>query len=63
MPKPRNHSTPFERMWGTWQKVSTLFTVEGMPNAPTWAGKGGFLRGWPFFPSSDSRRPVSSPQM
>ena len=27
------------------------------------AGKGGFVRGWPRLPSSDSSRPVSSPQM
>ena len=50
-------------MCGTCEKVSTLFTVVGMPNAPYWAGKGGFLRGWPFLPSSDSSSPVSSPQM
>ena len=50
-------------MCGTWLKVSTLFTVLGMPKAPYWAGKGGFLRGCPFLPSRDSRSPVSSPQM
>ena len=62
VPKPRNQSTPLATMWGTWEKVSTLFTVVGMPKAPYWAGKGGFLRGWPFLPSRDSRSPVSSPQ-
>ena len=50
-------------MCGTCEKVSTLFTVVGMPKAPNCAGKGGFLRGWPFLPSSDSSSPVSSPQM
>ncbi len=63
VPKPRNQSAPLPTMCGTWEKVSTLFTVVGMPKAPYSAGKGGFLRGWPFLPSSDSSRPVSSPQM
>ena len=35
----------------------------GQPNAPSTAGNGGLMRGWPRLPSSDSSRPVSSPQM
>jgi hypothetical protein len=33
----------------------------GAPKAPTTAGNGGFTRGWPRRPSSDSSIPVSSP--
>ena len=50
-------------MCGTWQIVSTLFTIVGAPKAPLIAGNGGLSFGQPFFPSSDAIRPVSSPQM
>ena len=43
--------------------VSTLVTVVGHPNTPTFAGKGGFNLGLPCLPSSDSIKAVSSPQM
>ena len=63
VPHWRYQSPPFFTMWGTAERVSTLLTVEGMPKAPTAAGKGGFTRGWPRRPSSEFMRPVSSPQM
>ena len=50
-------------MVGDTAIVSTLFTVVGQPYKPTPAGKGGFNRGWPFLPSKDSKRAVSSPQI
>ena len=50
-------------MCGTWQMVSTLFTIVGMPKAPLIAGNGGLTFGQPFLPSSDEISPVSSPQM
>ena len=47
----------------TQASVSTLLTIVGLRNAPSMAGNGGLIRGQPRFPSSDSMRPVSSPQM
>ena len=43
--------------------VSTLFTTVGDSQSPFTAGNGGFKRGFPLFPSSDSKRAVSSPQI
>ena len=43
--------------------VSTLLTTVGEAYRPEIAGNGGFERGWPRFPSSDSSSAVSSPQM
>ena len=43
--------------------VSTLFTTVGDASRPCTAGNGGFVRGWPRLPSSDSSSAVSSPQM
>ena len=43
--------------------VSTLLTTVGHSQSPLTAGKGGFKRGFPLFPSRDSRRAVSSPQI
>jgi hypothetical protein len=48
---------------GTVARVSTLFTIVGDAYSPWMAGNGGFVRGWPRLPSSDSSRAVSSPQM
>ena len=50
-------------MVGTTAILSTLLTVVGQPYRPEAAGKGGFRRGWPFLPSKDSKRAVSSPQI
>jgi hypothetical protein len=63
MPSLLNHSAPFSKMRGKDAMVSTLFTTVGAPNRPTTAGNGGFRRGQPFLPSSDSSSAVSSPQM
>ncbi len=62
-PRPANHAPPRRQMVGATATVSTLATVVGQPNRPTSAGKGGFNRGFPCFPSMDSMRAVSSPQM
>ena len=43
--------------------VSTLLTTVGDAYRPEIAGNGGFERGWPRLPSSDSSSAVSSPQM
>ena len=42
--------------------VSTLLIIVGHPYRPIKAGKGGFNRGWPLFPSILSSKAVSSPQ-
>ena len=63
VPHWRYHWPPWVTMCGTAESVSTLFTVEGMPKAPTAAGKGGFTLGWPRRPSREFMSPVSSPQM
>ena len=63
LPSPENHLEPRLKMVGDTAIVSTLFTVVGQPYKPTPAGKGGFNRGWPFLPSKDSKRAVSSPQI
>ena len=63
LPKDANHFPPLLNIVGTTATVSTLDTVVGHPYSPAFAGKGGFNRGWPFFPSRLSKRAVSSPQM
>ena len=62
-PNEANHSPLRRQMAGATATVSTLATVVGHPNRPMSAGNGGFRRGLPCFPSSDSIRAVSSPQM
>ena len=62
-PIPANQLAPRRRMVGTTAMDSTLFTVVGQPHTPQAAGNGGFRRGWPFLPSSDSISAVSSPQI
>ena len=42
---------------------STLLTTVGRAYSPATAGNGGFSRGWPRRPSSESSSAVSSPQM
>lgn len=46
-PKLANQLPPRRRIVGATATVSTLVTVEGQPNTPTLAGKGGFRRGFP----------------
>ena len=62
-PMPANHSAPRRRMVGATAMLSTLLTVVGHPQTPTFAGNGGFRRGWPFLPSRLSISAVSSPQI
>lgn len=47
-------SYDIRNLTGATAIVSTLFTVVGQPKTPTSAGNGGFRRGFPAFPSSDS---------
>ena len=61
VPMEENQSDPLRRMGGTQAKVSTLFTLEGLPQKPFSAGKGGLLVGSPRLPSRDWMRAVSSP--
>ena len=58
-----NSSQPMRNAEGTAAMVSRLLTVLGQPNAPAWAGKGGFSRGSPRLPSRELSIAVSSPQM
>lgn len=62
-PNEANQLPPRRQMVGATATVSTFATVEGQPNKPTAAGKGGFNRGLPCLPSRDSMREVSSPQI
>src|SRR5882762_3743942 len=59
-PNPANQLAPRRQIVGATATVSTLATVLGQPNRPTSAGKGGFNRGFPCFPSILSIRAVSS---
>ena len=54
---------PRAMIGGTVAIVSTLLIRLGDAYRPATAGKGGFVRGWPRLPSSDSSSAVSSPQM
>jgi hypothetical protein len=58
-----NQLAPLLIMVGHTATVSTLVTVVGQPYSPALAGKGGFILGLPGFPSRDSSRADSSPQM
>ena len=58
------YSAPLIRMMaGTVLSVSTLLISVGPWYRPSMAGNGGFSRGLPRLPSSESSSPVSSPQM
>jgi hypothetical protein len=63
LPKEANQLAPLRIMVGHTATVSTLVTVVGQLKTPEFAGNGGFNLGFPAFPSRDSIRPVSSPQM
>ena len=54
---------PMRMIAGTVASVSTLLISVGPWYRPSIAGNGGFSRGLPRLPSSESSRPVSSPQM
>ena len=54
---------PIRMMSGTVESVSTLLISVGPSYSPSIAGNGGFRRGLPRLPSSESSSPVSSPQM
>ena len=56
-------SPPMAMIFGTDATVSTLLTSVGDAYSPSMAGNGGFVRGLPRLPSSESRSAVSSPQM
>ena len=58
-----NSAGPTSSTVGTFVIVSTLLISVGDAYRPEIAGNGGFDRGWPRFPSSDSSSAVSSPQM
>ncbi len=62
VPKLRNQSVPFNMMFGTWDRVSTLLMIVGLPQRPETAGKGGRRRGIPRLPSIAEIIAVSSPQ-
>lgn len=53
-PKDANQLLPLRKIVGDTATVSTFVTVDGRPNNPTPAGKGGFNLGFPCFPSKDS---------
>ena len=42
-------------MVGTTASVSTFVTVVGQPKTPTFAGNGGFRRGFPVLPVTDKK--------
>ncbi len=62
-PRPENQPLPRLRISGATAMLSTLLTVDGQPQTPTFAGNGGFRRGCPLLPSRLSIRAVSSPQI
>jgi len=63
LPKPANHSGVLLKIVGHTATVSTFVTVVGHPYNPALAGNGGFILGFPCFPSKLSIKPVSSPQI
>lgn len=63
LPKEANQLPPLLKMVGQTATVSTLVTVVGQLKTPELAGNGGLSLGLPGFPSRDSIKPVSSPQM
>ncbi len=56
-------SGPSSNTFAMFVIVSTLLISVGERYKPSIAGNGGFERGWPRLPSSDSSSAVSSPQM
>src|SRR5690606_11585655 len=58
------YSAPHSLIIGTVAAIdSTLLTTVGRLYSPATAGKGGLILGFPLFPSSDSNKTVSSPQI
>ncbi len=62
VPMEAYQSAPWRRMRGTLAYDSTLLTLDGLPNTPACAGKGGRILGMPRESSTEEMRPVSSPQ-
>ena len=60
-PRLLNHAGPRRRIVGDTDIVSQFVTVVGHPYRPALAGNGGFRRGLPCLPSSDSSCALSSP--
>ena len=63
LPKLENQEAPLLIIVGQTATVSTFVTVVGQPYNPALAGKGGLSLGLPGFPSRDSIRADSSPQI
>src|SRR6516164_1889651 len=63
VPIPANQAAPLVTIDGTDAIDSTLLITVGQEYRPSTAGNGGFSRGWPRKPSSESSSAVSSPQM
>ena len=63
LPNEANQVPPLRQIEGQTATVSTLVTVVGHPKTPMSAGNGGFNLGFPCFPSIDSIKAVSSPQI
>jgi hypothetical protein len=55
-PNEANQAPPLRQIVGETATVSTFVTVVGHPKRPISAGNGGFRRGFPCLPSSDSIR-------
>ena len=62
-PKDLNQSAPKFKICGKLQKVSTLFTMVGLPHKPATCGNGGFALGVARLPSRELIKAVSSPQI
>ena len=61
-PTDAYQAAPLRMISGALAYDSTLLTLDGLPNTPAWAGKGGRIFGIPREPSIDAMSPVSSPQ-
>ena len=58
LPNEENQSPPRLIIVGQTETVSTFVTVVGQPYRPALAGNGGFIRGFPGFPSILSNNPL-----
>ena len=61
VPKLVNQSAPLLIISETFESVSTLFIIVGLPFKPDWAGNGGLGLGSPLPPSIEAIKAVSSP--
>ena len=62
VPIAEKAAPPLRMIHATFANVSTLLMFDGLSTNPFSAGNGGFSRGMPRLPSSDSMSAVSSPQ-